>query len=84
MKIKFCRRYSKYVSQQHCEFFNEGCACQAGSSVHWKSIKDLLNDGGRPQWEVNAIIKPFNCRLTDRKGAPAVRKIAKAGMKGRW
>ena len=67
MKIKYCRRYNKYVSQQHCEFFNEGRGCEYHSVAQWNSIKDLLQDENRPQREVNAIIKPFKCNLMDRQ-----------------
>jgi len=67
MKIKYCRRYSKYVSQQHCEFFNEGHGCEYYSPAQWNSIKDLSHDEQRPQREVNAIIKPFKCNLMDRQ-----------------
>lgn len=67
MKIKYCKRYKKYVSQQHCEFFNEGRDCPAYSAAHWSSIKDLLQDENRPQWEVDDVIKPFNCNLMDRQ-----------------
>jgi hypothetical protein len=72
MKIKYCSRYSKYVSQQHCEFFNGGDACGHSSQGRWKSIKDLVQDGGRPQREVNVILKPFQCNLMDQQslGAP--------------
>jgi hypothetical protein len=67
MKIKYCTRYSKYVSQQHCEFFNEGRGCDFYSVAQWNSIKDLLQDENRPRWEVNSIIKPFKCKLLDRQ-----------------
>ena len=66
MKIRYCRKYEKYVSQQHCEFFNEGKGCEFYSSASWSSIKDLLRDEDRPKWEVNEVIKPFKCNLLDR------------------
>lgn len=66
MKIRYCRKYEKYVSQQHCEFFNEGKGCEFYSSASWSSIKDLLRDENRPKWEVNAVIKPFKCSLLGR------------------
>lgn len=66
MKIRYCRKYEKYVSQQHCEFFNEGKGCEFYSSGSWSSIKDLLRDEDRPKWEVNEVIKPFKCNLLDR------------------
>jgi hypothetical protein len=66
MKIRYCKKYEKYVSQQHCEFFNEGKGCEFYSSVSWSSIKELLQDEDRPKWEVNAVIKPFKCNLLDR------------------
>ena len=67
MKIRYCKKYEKYVSQQHCEFFNEGKGCEFYSSASWNSIKDLLQDEDRPKWEVNAVIKPFKCNLLDRE-----------------
>ncbi len=67
MKIRYCLKYEKYVSQQHCEFFNEGKDCEFYSSVSWNSIKDLLRDESRPKWEVNTVIKPFKCNLLDRE-----------------
>jgi len=66
MKIRYCKKYEKYVSQQHCEFFNEGKGCEFYSSTTWSSIKSLLRDENRPKWEVNAVIKPFKCNLLDR------------------
>ena len=67
MKIRHCRKYEKYVSQQHCEFFNEGKACEFYSANHWNSIKDLMQDVNRPKWEVNEVIKPLKCNLLDRE-----------------
>ncbi len=67
MKIKYCKKYEKYVSQQHCEFFNDGERCGFYSPKSWNSIKDLLMDEDRPKWEVNAIIKPFKCHLINRE-----------------
>lgn len=67
MKIKYCRKYEKYVSQQHCEFFNEGAKCEFHSPAVWNSIKDLLVDANRPKWEANEVIKPFRCSLMDRE-----------------
>lgn len=67
MKIKYCKKYEKYVSQQHCEFFNDGPHCEFYSLARWNSIKDLLLDEGRPKWEVNAVIKPFKCNLLGRE-----------------
>ncbi len=66
MKIKYCGRYKRYVSQQHCEFFNEGRTCPHYNPAQWNSIKDLLRDEKRPQLDVRAVIKPFNCNLMDR------------------
>ena len=63
MKIKYCRKYEKYVSRQHCEFFNEGCDCEFYTSKHWNSINDLLDDKHRPKWDISAIIKPFKCKF---------------------
>jgi hypothetical protein len=67
MKIKYCKKYEKYVSQQHCEFFNDGKACEYYSVAWWASIKDLHRDEDRPKWETNAIIKPYNCNLMNRE-----------------
>lgn len=63
MKIKYCRKYDKYVSQQHCEFFNEGDGCEYFSAHRWNSIKDLLQDEDRPRWDVDEVIKPYRCNL---------------------
>ncbi len=67
MKIKYCKKYEKYVSQQHCEFFNDGHTCEYYSPLRWSSIKDLLKDEDRPKWDANAIIKPFKCSLMNRE-----------------
>jgi len=67
MKIKYCKKYEKFVSQQHCEFFNDGMDCEFYSPAKWNSIKDLLQDQNRPKWEINAVIKPFKCQLLDRE-----------------
>ncbi len=67
MKIKYCRKYEKYVSQQHCEFFNEGRICEFYSPVQWNSIKELMRDDNRPKWEINEVIKPYKCNLLDRE-----------------
>lgn len=66
MKIKYCRKSEKYVSRQHCEFFNEGVRCEFYSADRWNSMKDLLLDQDRPKWDVGAISKPFKCSLLDR------------------
>lgn len=67
MKIKYCKKYEKYVSLQHCEFFNDGNNCEFHSQMCWPSIKDLLKDLDRPKWDANAIIKPFHCNLMNRE-----------------
>jgi len=67
VKIKYCRKYEKYVSQQHCEFFNEGENCEFYNPAQWNSIKELMRDHDRPKWEINAVIKPFKCNLLDRE-----------------
>jgi hypothetical protein len=67
MKIKYCKKYEKYVSQQHCEFFNEGVACRYYNAARWNSIKELLQDVNRPRWEVSEVIKPLKCNLLDRE-----------------
>jgi hypothetical protein len=69
MKVKYCKKYEKYVSERHCEFFNEGNACEFYSVRSWPSIKDLLRDDDRPKWDANAIIKPFKCNLMSRESA---------------
>jgi hypothetical protein len=79
MKIKYCRRYNRYVSQQHCEFFNEGHGCEYYSPARWSSIKDLLQDENRPQWDVSAIIKPFKCNLMDRQYVPTLNRKHRYG-----
>jgi hypothetical protein len=79
MKIKYCRRYNKYVSQQHCEFFNEGRGCEFYSSPQWSSIKDLLQDENRPQSEVSAVIKPYKCNLMDRNYFGALNRKGRYG-----
>ncbi len=66
MRIKYCRKYEKYVSQQHCEFFNEGKECAFYSNKQWNSIKELLQDVDRPKWDVSEVIKPHQCNLLDR------------------
>ncbi len=67
MKIKYCKKYEKYVSVQHCEFFNDGRSCEFYSETSWPSIKELLRDADRPKWEAIAIIKPFKCSLMSRE-----------------
>jgi hypothetical protein len=67
MKIRYCKKYEKYVSQQHCEFFNEGSRCDFYSLTRWNSIKELLQDANRPKWGVNEVIKPFQCNLLGRE-----------------
>jgi hypothetical protein len=67
MKIKYCKKYEKYVSQQHCEFFNDGAKCEYFSPSVWNSIKELMKDLERPKWEVNSVIKPFKCNLLNRE-----------------
>lgn len=66
MKIKYCKKYGKYVSQQHCEFFNDGKSCEYYSPAQWNSIKELMRDHNRPKWEINTVIKPFKCSLLSR------------------
>jgi hypothetical protein len=67
VKVKYCKKYEKYVSEQHCEFFNDGRFCEFYSATSWPSIKELLRDTDRPKWEANAIIKPFKCSLMSRE-----------------
>lgn len=74
MKIRYCRKYEKYVSEQHCEFFNEGKGCEYYGTTRWSSIKELRRDEDRPRWEVNAVIKPYQCNLLDREYLNAMRR----------
>lgn len=67
MKIKYCQKYEKYVSQQHCEFFNDGRRCEYYNPFQWNSIKDLMVDDSRPKWDINAVIKPFRCNMLNRE-----------------
>ena len=73
MKVFYCKRYAKYVCKNFCELFNEGRSCAYYSSAVWNTIKDLLDDDTRPQWKVDAVVKPMKCDLlagrtpTDRK-----------------
>jgi hypothetical protein len=63
MRIRFCKKYEKYVSAQHCEFFNEGRDCKYYGNTRWNRIKDLLADRTRPKQDVHDISKPFQCKL---------------------
>ena len=63
MRVIYCRKYEKYASQQHCEFFNDGFECESYTPTSWNSIKELAQDEERPKREVAEIIKPFNCFL---------------------
>ena len=75
MKVIYCRKFDKYASQQHCEFFNDGFECESFTPFSWSSIKDLLQDESRPKREFTGIIKPFNCFLLKRNdGASQNRK----------
>lgn len=66
MRIMFCRKYNRYVSQSHCELFNNGDRCRNYAPFDcWRSIKVLLEDKSRPLWDVTSILKPFNCSLMD-------------------
>jgi hypothetical protein len=76
MKIQYCRKYEKYVSAHYCEFFNEGTGCRYYSSVRWNRLKDLLADGQRPKWNVDGIIKPFQCNLIGRRELRSVNRTA--------
>lgn len=67
MKIKYCKKYEKYVSQYHCELFNEGNKCPYYTVRTWNSIKELLTDPERPKWEIGEVIKPLQCKLIDRE-----------------
>ncbi len=67
MRIRYCKKYEKYVSQQHCEFFNDGSKCEFYGSKVWTSIKELMLDADRPKMEVNTIIKPLRCNLLNRE-----------------
>ena len=84
MKIKYCKKYENYVSELHCEFFNDGNSCEFYSNAGWSSIKNLLGDGDRPRWNVSAIIKPFKCCLMSRENAQQMNRLhrtaRRAGM----
>ncbi len=80
MKIMYCKKYEKYVSAKHCEFFNEGKNCPFYNPTQWNSIKELLQDIDRPKWEVGEVLKPFKCSLIDRERlnvAPRKRRPAR-------
>jgi hypothetical protein len=66
MKILYCRKYEKYVSRHHCEFFNEGAGCPFYQRTAWNSTKELLADVNRPKWSVGEVIKPFKCNMLNR------------------
>jgi hypothetical protein len=66
MKILYCKKYEKYVSKHHCEFFNEGVECPFYQGTAWKSTKELLEDVNRPKWSVGEIIKPLKCSMVNR------------------
>jgi hypothetical protein len=67
MKIKYCTKYEKYVSQYHCELFNNGQECPYYTPKTWSSIKELLTDPERPKWEIGEVIKPLQCKLLDKE-----------------
>lgn len=81
MKIKYCKKYEKYVSEQHCEFFNDGRSCEFYNETGWPSIKELLRDLDRPKWETNAIIKPFKCSLMSRENTHQRNCTRRAGKR---
>jgi len=81
MKITYCKKYENYVSEQHCEFFNEGSSCEFYSPARWSSIKSLLIDDDRPKWDVNVIIKPFKCSLMSRQNAHQRSRAQRAGKR---
>lgn len=81
MKIKYCRKSGRYVSKQHCEFFNEGAGCEFYSAARWDSMKDLLQDEDRPKWDVGAISKPFKCSLLDREYFDELNRRRRAGRR---
>ncbi len=62
MKIKYCPKYEKYVSQYSCEIFNAGSNCPY-YSTKTNSIKELLNDPERPEWAIGEVIKPLKFDL---------------------
>ncbi|MFP3869263.1 MAG: hypothetical protein ACLFVT_00085 [Syntrophobacteria bacterium] len=67
MKIIYCKKYEKYVSKHHCEFFNEGENCPYYNPTTWASIKELLQDVTRPKWEIGEVVKPLKCSLLNRE-----------------
>jgi hypothetical protein len=66
MKILYCRKYEKYVSKHHCEFFNEGADCPFYHGTAWSSMKELLADLNRPKWAVGEVTKPLKCSMLNR------------------
>lgn len=72
MKVMYCKKYLNYVSQFHCEAFNEGQDCPYYTDDKWRSIKDLLCDPERPIWEVGKIIRPFGCKIMELREAGPV------------
>jgi hypothetical protein len=81
MKIKYCKKYENYVSEQHCEFFNDGNSCEFYSPTRWSSIKSLLRDGDRPRWNVSVVIKPFKCCLITRENTQQRNLLRRAGRR---
>ena len=63
MKVRYCEKYEKYVSIHHCEFFNNGKACEFRGNISWNRIKDLQIDSKRPKEDVSPVAKPFKCSL---------------------
>jgi hypothetical protein len=81
MKILYCRKYEKYVSKYHCEFFYEGVECPFYQGAAWSSTRELLEDVNRPKWSVGEIIKPFKCSMVNR--AFLQRRGGRRGRPGR-
>ncbi len=81
MKIKYCKKFEKYVSEQHCEFFNEGKSCEFYGAARWSSIKDLLIDVNRPKWDASVIGKPFQCNLMSRQNVHRRSSARRAGRR---
>lgn len=83
MRIMFCRKYRRYVSRAHCEFFNEGESCNHHvTASYWRSIKALLQDEDRPLWDVTSIVKPFNCSLMDQLQRGPIKRRMRRGRRG--
>ena len=68
MKIRYCKKYEKYVSTSPCEHLNEGKKCPFfDPSNFWQSLAELEKDQNRPKWEIGKLLKPKQCALLGRE-----------------